>query len=421
VPRFHPLFDVCVVAIMTLAILPGMTKGQTLDDADTAIPNARLSAVQRDMALSQTQAASLQRRAQAVAAQIAYLEDASVAAAKIAQQTETALTAVQTQVRSLRQDTEAKLAAVEATHGREATLLAALQRVAIEPPEALAFAPGSPLETVRGGMLLSAVLPQLRHDTLVLDAQLADLDRLRAATQAKQAEVEERQVAVTAQQAHLAQLMARKRGLESGMRRAAAIEQRRLNALSAQASDLKDLIHRLDQERQSRLAAEAAAQRRAMAQAAAAQASDQTLPTRSAISRPSDRWRIHGVVAGQTILSWPVAGRVIKRFGQSDGFVTAKGLTIATTPGAEVVAPFDGQILFAGPFRSYGQILIIEHPGGYDSLLAGCDHIDSVVGQRVVAGEPVARMRMGPGNPSLYFEWRHKDQPIDPSSWMAGP
>jgi septal ring factor EnvC (AmiA/AmiB activator) len=65
--------------------------------------------------------------------------------------------------------------------------------------------------------------------------------------------------------------------------------------------------------------------------------------------------------------------------------------------------------------------LIIEHSGGYDSLLAGCDHIDTVVGQWVVAGEPVARMRTGTGNPTLYFEWRRKDQPIDPLSWMAAP
>ena len=406
----------CVMVFAMAALVPAHADdGGT--DTNTEIPAARLQAVQRDIVLSRAQAQAQQQRAAEVSTSIATLQDASVAVAKIVQQNEASLSAAQEQVAALQKNSAAKLAAIDATHGREAKLLAALQRVAIEPPAALVFAPGSPLESLRSGMLLGAILPQLRAEALSLDRQLADLDQLRTAMETKQAEAAEKQVALIAQQQHLAQLMAHERVLEAAARREAGVVQRRLDTLSSQASDLKDLIRRLDAERQRRQEAEQAEQRRNAARAAAERTDTNALSQASlGLVRHA-----HVFVAGKTALLWPAAGKLVTRFGQTDGFVTAKGLTIATRPGAEVVAPFDGQVLFAGPFRGYGQILIIEHPGGYDSLLAGCDHIDSVVGQSVVAGEPVARMRTGAGNPSLYFEWRHKDQPVDPSAWLAAP
>jgi septal ring factor EnvC (AmiA/AmiB activator) len=382
---------------------------------DSAAQKAQLQAIQGDMAQSQAKRDALRRQAQAQAAALAALQDASVAAARIAQQNEQDLTDLQAKLKLLEADTRAKLAAVQATHAREAALLAALQRVAIEPPAALVFSPGSPLDSVHSGMLLAAIVPRLRAAAADLQQKLAALDASRRATETAAASVAEKQVALMAQQEHLADLMTRKKQLQSATRRAAAAVQRRLLALSTQAVDLEDLIQKLDAERVRRIAAAAAAERRRQDEAKQRAAAP---PVETAAVAPG---RAHSLLEGSYALVRPAAGQVTKRFGQSDGFITAKGITIATRPGAEVVAPYDGQILFAGPFRGYGQILIIEHPGGYDSLLAGCDHIDGVVGQTVKAGEPVARMRSGAGSPSLYFEWRHKDQPIDPAAWMAIP
>lgn len=399
----------------------GTAQAEAPADLDTSAQKTQLQAVQGDLAKAQAKAEALRRQEQAVAAEIASLREASVATARIAQQNEVALSMLQAQLKSFQDDTREKLAAVQATHGREARLLAALQRVAIEPPAALAFSPGSPLDSIRSAMLLASIMPQLRAAVADLNAKLGDLDKSRLATEATQAEVGEKQIALTAQQEHLADLLARKRQLESATRRAAAAEQRRLTALSAQAVDLKDLIQKLDAERARRLEQERAeTRRREQAEAARQRAEAEAAhrPTDVAMAAPQ---RTRSLLAGKYTLVRPAAGPITRRFGQTDGFVTAKGLTIATRPGAEVVAPYDGTILFAGPFRSYGQILIIEHPGGYDSLLAGCDHIDSVVGQSVKAGEPVGRMRTGGGTPSLYFEWRRKDQPIDPASWLAAP
>ena len=117
----------------------------------------------------------------------------------------------------------------------------------------------------------------------------------------------------------------------------------------------------------------------------------------------------------------PVRGETTGQFGEDADFgVTRKGIVIRTRADAQVVAPFDGQIVFAGPFRGYGQILIIEHGGGYHTLVAGLARVDTIVGQWVLAGEPVGLMgNLDAEQTELYVELRHAGQPIDPSPWFA--
>ena len=116
----------------------------------------------------------------------------------------------------------------------------------------------------------------------------------------------------------------------------------------------------------------------------------------------------------------PASGPIMRHFGENDELgVASKGLTFETREGAQVVAPFDGRVLFAGPFKGYGQILIIEHGDGYHSLLAGLDRIEGTVGQWLVAGEPVGTMPRGDVKPHLYLELRQNGQPINPLPWLA--
>ncbi len=127
----------------------------------------------------------------------------------------------------------------------------------------------------------------------------------------------------------------------------------------------------------------------------------------------------------------PGTGEVVRHFGEGEAAGTAKGLSIRTRPGAQIVAPADGTVMFAGPFKGYGQILIIDHGGGYHSLLAGIGRIAGAVGQRVVAGEPVGTMASAAasvggttgtgsdGATSLYLELRRQGQPVNPLPFMA--
>jgi septal ring factor EnvC (AmiA/AmiB activator) len=116
----------------------------------------------------------------------------------------------------------------------------------------------------------------------------------------------------------------------------------------------------------------------------------------------------------------PVAGRPVTGFGQTlEEGTTSQGLVLETLPGAQVVAPHDGQAVFRGPFRGYGEILIIEHRNGYHTLLAGLGRTDVVVGQWLLAGEPVGVMDvLETDRPRLYVELRRHGNPIDPWPWL---
>ncbi|MBJ7534094.1 peptidoglycan DD-metalloendopeptidase family protein [Rhodomicrobium vannielii ATCC 17100] len=131
--------------------------------------------------------------------------------------------------------------------------------------------------------------------------------------------------------------------------------------------------------------------------------------------------------AAQGLLPMPVQGKALVNFGQTteDGS-PSKGIHLESRPGAQVISPCDGQVLFAGPFRSYGQLLIIDAGGGYHVVIAGMERIEVEQGQFVLAGEPLAAMESEPRadgttpkRPSLYVEFRREQQSVDPAPWWS--
>tara|TARA_B100000214_G_scaffold200987_1_gene145590 strand:- start:438 stop:1127 length:690 start_codon:yes stop_codon:yes gene_type:complete len=121
------------------------------------------------------------------------------------------------------------------------------------------------------------------------------------------------------------------------------------------------------------------------------------------------------------LIFYPVEGRLVMRYGHpiANG-QSHKGLTLKTGKLAQVIAPYEGKVAFSGPFRSYGELLIIEHKGGYHTLLAGMERIDVMVGQWLLTGEPVGAMGLeGTRSPALYMEIRRNSQPINPLPWLA--
>jgi murein hydrolase activator len=126
----------------------------------------------------------------------------------------------------------------------------------------------------------------------------------------------------------------------------------------------------------------------------------------------------------------PVNGVKIREFGGSDGAGGAeKGISLASRPGAQVTTPCDGWVVYAGPFRSYGQLLILNAGGGYHVLIAGMERISVNIGQFVLTGEPVATMgttsqvasilAANASQPVLYVEFRKDGAPIDPGPWWT--
>jgi septal ring factor EnvC (AmiA/AmiB activator) len=406
-------------------------------------PDEQLTAVERKIDETAKTGAELDRQARAITDEVTRLQDASVDSARIAQDNEARLTDLEARIGMLAEQESRQQAALQTRQDHERQVLTGLLRLTENPPAAVLLSPGSPLDLARGAMLLGAVVPRIEAEARDIAVSLGQLRQTRARIAQERAEMAEHQAALDTERQRLDALMAQKRALEGETRERAQAAQQTLAALTAQAGDLKDLIQRVERDRERKLDeerrrvadAKAKAEREEAERAAAeakrlAETATRDKPSPGpgmapaapipavAHDTPAPGRTLRELQPGRSALLMPAAGEISKRFGDPEGFSTSKGLTITTRVGARVVAPFDGRIMFAGPFKGYGQILIIDHGGGYHSLLAGMEQLDASVGQEVIAGEPLGTMRTD-GTPSLYLELRRQGQPINPLPWLA--
>ena len=309
-----------------------------------------------------------------------------------------------------------------------AEVLAALQRMGRKPPPALLVDPEDVLKAIRTSMLLGAVLPGMRAETEALVQNLATLTQTRQAIEIKRRSLDADLATLKTERARLATLIDARQAALGKAQTELETERDRAKQLAEQAGSLKDLIGRM--ERGSKAALQAAE---------AAQKSDEKLAAmmpNGAAPATKDPARLAPAVAFATTrgnLPLPVSGSVLRRFGEDDGLGSSeKGMLFATRAGAVVASPADGWIAYAGPYRSFGQLLILNVGGGYYIVLAGMDRVNVSLGQFVLAGEPVAAMgdgstktaaavALGASQPVLYVEFRKDGATIDPGPWWAKP
>lgn len=371
----------------------------------------------------------LGQETQALQAEIEALREEAIAAARSAQDLESELTGIEERLAELQQEEETKRTQLEEQRGRLAELLAALQRLALQPPESLLMTPGAPLDHVRSAMLLGVAVPEIEERAAALRGELDTLAALRADIEAQRAALDRRAGQLEAERTRLEGIVADKQALESGLREESAEISERLEEIAESAENVGGLIVELDKRSATALSARPTPRPSEIQQAALPpEPPDSTgesigpelmpAPRPSAnLARPGDIRAFPDSPGG---LLAPVRGRVALGFGGTqDNGETSQGLVLAARPAAQVIAPYDGKVAYAGPFRRYGLILIIEHDGRYHSLLAGLDRIDAVVGQWVLAGEPVGVMASREGrNPELYLELRQAGKPVDPLPWI---
>ncbi|MDI6027906.1 murein hydrolase activator EnvC [Corticibacterium sp. UT-5YL-CI-8] len=307
-----------------------------------------------------------------------------------------------------------------------AEVLGALQRMGLNPPPAILVKPEDALSSVRSAILLGAVVPELREETDILIADLRELSRVTASIEAERTRLTAAMEEQAAEKKRLELLMEEKARLQSATELALVDERKRSAELASRAESLRDLIASAEREAAKRQAAEAAAQK-ALEEAERRHAELASLPVpkanRLVASTPFSLMR------GQVAL--PVVGKVMRRFGSSDGNGGVMlGDMVATQSNAIVTAPMDGSVLYAGPFRSYGQLLILNAGDGYHVVLAGMTRINVAPGQSVLSGEPIGAMGEArvadmsnsgaeDATPELYVEFRKDGKPVDPAPWWA--
>ena len=335
-------------------------------------------------------------------------------------------------------DAEARLQQLAATEsgirttldGRRAVIievLAALQRMGRRPPPAMLVKPEDALESVRGAMLLGAVVPEMRNEAESLAGELSDLVRVRAEAAAERDNLTRNLTTLAEQKARMMLLVDARQRRQGEAEKELDTERQNAVTLARQADSLKDLIARLERG----LDSAAKAQRNANEGRALGE-------TRSDLAALKDPGRLGPAMAFAStkgMLPIPVNGVKSRDFGASDGNGgTERGISIVTRPGAQVTAPCDGWVVYAAPYRSYGKLLILNGGGGYHVVLAGMERISVDIGQFVLTGEPVAVMGSGPqvasamltgaagsSQPVLYIEFRKDGSPVDPNPWWATP
>ena len=298
-------------------------------------------------------------------------------------------------------------------------LLAGLQRLEQNPPPALVVDPQDVLQALRGAMMFGAVVPQMRAQATALKDQLNRLEAIQTESESAKKNLSAAVLALNASQQELKALQLEKKSFAITAAKDLEAEKQRAEALAAQAKSLKQLLANLET---AKIEAEAK-------KTAEAKARDEAERLKiAALSKPA-------IAISEKFgkLAYPLQGDILKQFGDDNGLgSTLEGVAIATTAGQNVISPVDGRVEFAGPFRSYGQLLILNAGEGYLVLCAGMKQISAEIGQSVKAGEPLGIMGEGPSSvaliggdtelarPVLYVEFRKNNEPVDPSLWWLG-
>jgi septal ring factor EnvC (AmiA/AmiB activator) len=302
-------------------------------------------------------------------------------------------------------------------------VLAVLQRLGRKPPPAVLVRADDMLVAIRSAMVLGSLLPELRAEAEALAADLARLSEVKAALDSERKAISAALGALAGERTRIAALIELRQARLADSEREASEEAKRSRDLARRARSVRDLIQNLESEigvaadalARARKEAEALAERTRQRLAAAAVKDPKLLEPGKAFAQARGR------------LPLPAEGALLRAFGEDDGGERAQGASFVTASGAVIAAPVDARIAYAGPFRSFGKVLILNAGDGYYVVLAGMDRINVDAGQFVLAGEPVAQMggisvsapalTSSTDGPVLYMELRKDGQTIDPSPW----
>ena len=315
--------------------------------------------------------------------------------------------------------------------------LYALQNLAMKPTESLFVQPLTPVEIIRSAMLLRETVPFLSEEAAQIRIKLDTISKNKEKIEKQVAKIFLNRDKLEEEHQKMKILIDKKTKMRSQIEIKSAATKQKIKELAEQAKDIRELLEKLERERIARekiererrekerrereIIEKARAERDQIAREAyerdkAEREKQDAITAKAEADKARDVGELFKKAKGK--LPMPARGAVIVGYGQeTTKGVTSKGITIKTRNGAQVISPFDGSVIFSGPFRGYGKIIIIEHGGGYMSLLAGLDEIDCEVGQMLLAGEPVGQMP-DDEDAKLYVELRNDGKTIDPTAWM---
>jgi len=372
-----------------LVLLPAKGKAQQL-------PHADLERIQQEQARQEQVADELKRRSQTITGEITGARRQLVNQARRVMDFETQLQAIEKEHANIEARAAQKQKELLDSNHDLVNIIAAIQVINHRPNEALLLQPLSPKELIQSVYVIRSALPQVRGRIETVEGQLLEIAALRQQLQERQNQIMRASAQLNSEQNRLNAMIRNKTSIQQQLTQQQREAQRKSRELAQSARDIKELITKLQEQQ-------------------------------TAAPRPSPRLGEYIANAARAPaafasyrgkLSPPVVGFIVRNFGDSEnGAVTSRGMTFAVRKDAQVVAPFDGMVLYADVFRGYGPMVIIQHDQRYHSLLAGMDRLDVSVGDSVLAGEPVGIA--GNSSNRVYFELRQGTTAINPKPWLT--
>ncbi len=340
----------------------------------------------KSLAEKQAQHAALEKKTEKLGAEVGKLKSTLVNTSKDIRATEETLSATDRKLQSLRQRKKIYVEQFQDDQKKLGGFVTAAQKLRRTPPPRL-FLQDDPLDIAHASTVIKSVIPVLDQRSGLLKKKLAEIDSIESAIDDELGKRARELTSLNKKEEELSRLLQERQALYRQTENERKEQEAQIKKLAAAAKNLDDLMEKMDQIKPGRK------------------------PAQLALT-PLDRKN-----AGSPLpnVALPVHGTLHTSFGETDDLgAKSEGITLVSRQGAPVISPLPGTVRFAGPFQKYKQILIIEHQGGYHSLIAGLGRIDTVVGATLAAGEPVGMTETVSTSPQVYYELRQNGKPVNP-------
>ncbi len=363
---------------------------------------SELKQVQEELEKQQQHKEESAKKAKQLSKEVLATKKKIVGAARKVREYESSLDQLEQQMRDLEKEQEDLKSKLESKNRQLQKVLAGLQILAQRPTESLFVLPMSPEDTLRSALLLRGTVPAIEASVSEIRKELILLSSVKAAIRAKRSQIKMAYVGLEEKNKQLTDLMEEKSSLQTHFMKQSEQAGKKARQLADRAKDLVELLSKLEEEKKR-------------------QEEQKSLRSITPIGTRTDTILadIRAFEKSKGSLPFPVTGKILTKYGEENNSgLHSKGITFSTRKGAQVISPYDGIVLFAGSFKGYGNLLIIEHAEGYHTLLSGMAKMEVLEGQILLAGEPVGIMDTI-GSPNLYMEMRKNGLPINPLPWLS--
>lgn len=385
-------------------------------------PNQKLRQTKQEIEASRQRHASLKKNIDEMEGDLGKLQRETGSIAEVLKKTQQQQHEIEQRLQGLEKEAQTKQAAIDRRRKQIGALLATTLRVSQVPSYAVLAMKNGLESQVHASRALGVTTRSMKKETDTLAVQLREMAALKADISREKDMLAERMETLESQRMELAGRIDERRRAMQGLHAEEIAEQKRIGELTRQSKDLESLVASLEKERENLRGSQFGAIGLPMLKPTPPRAAPETktaVPVRPSVTPRKGKEVDLTRVRGSLVL--PVAGTVSGRYGQQQASNdTLKGLMLSTPSQAVVTAPYRGEVMFTGPFRDYGQMVIIRHSGRHHTLLAGLSRIDVSPGQFLLEGEPIGAMGSAQEDRRLYVELREDGRPVDPAPWFGG-